>query len=107
MKYKYETEAIEFIKQLPKFNLDAFEKWVNDLVLQIGSNQILQYLSEKQRWNNSCLLIDSKLKCDFSKQAKNLIGQMDSFDKDECIIWFSNALKLTKGDIQNYLDQLR
>ena len=107
MKYHYTGEAKDFIKKLPKFDRDTFEKWVDGLVLLIGSNNILQYLDEKKRWNTTCILKEQQIKCDFSQQAKNVIKQLEGFNEEECRIWFSNALQLTKGDIQNYLDALR
>lgn len=106
MKYMYDNEAEKFIRLLPKFNKDKFEKWVDNIVLLIGSNNVLQYIDEKKRWNVKCELINIKLKCDFSQQSKNLISQLDSFDTEECIIWFSNSLSLTKGDVINYLDSI-
>ena len=106
-KYHYTGEAKDFIQQLPKFKQDAFEKWVDNLVLLIGSNNVLQYIEEKRRWNNVCKLTNNKVKCDFSQQAKNVMSQLDKFDEEECKIWYSNALVMTKGDIQNYLDALK
>lgn len=106
MKYKYTNEAVEFIKILQKFNLDEFEKWVDGLVLNIGSTNVIQYLDEKNRWNTECVLNGSLLRCDFSQQAKNVIRQVKDFDANECKIWFSNALRLSKNDIINYLDSM-
>ena len=49
--YKYTTEAKEFMCQIDKFKQDEFEKWIESLVLQIGSQNITQYIDEKERWN--------------------------------------------------------
>ncbi len=106
MKYRYDGEAEKFISDLPKFDRSAFEKWVDSIVLLIGSNNVMQYLAEKKRWDVKCPLIGNMLRCDFSQQAKNLISQLDNFDHDDCKIWFSNSVEMTRGDILNYLDSL-
>ena len=106
MKYGFNVEARDFLTHVPKLDLVAFEKWVDSLVLQIGSNNILQYVAEKKRWNTTCVA-KNELRCDFSQQAKMLIKQMETFDATECKAWFCNALELTKGDIQAYIEQLR
>jgi hypothetical protein len=106
MKYELNVEAREFLTHVPKLDLEGFEKWVDSLVLQIGSNNVLQYIAEKKRWNTTCAA-RTTLKCDFSHQAKTLIKHMDDFDEVECRAWFGNALELTKGDLQAYIEQVR
>jgi hypothetical protein len=107
MNYRYTADAEEFMKKLSRFDKPAFEKWVSKLVLLIGSNNVIQYLDEKRRWNTKCVSQGDNAKCDFSQQAKNLIKQMGDFDDIECRIWFGNSISMTKADIQNYLDSLR
>lgn len=105
MKYRYDAEAEKFMKQLPLFSIEKFETWVDSLVLQIGQQNILQYLEEKLRWNAKCKIRGQVLRCDFSQQAKSVIKYLPNFNAEECKIWFSNSLVLSKGDILNYLEQ--
>ncbi len=105
MKYTIEAEA--FIQRIDKFDRWAFEGWISSLVLQIGSETVIQYLEEKERWNCKSVLKNKQLKCDFSNQANKVIEQLNKFDSVDCKIWFSNALRLTKTDILSYLEQKR
>lgn len=104
-KLRYNAEAVEFIKLLPKFNYEDFEKWIETLVLQIGSNNVVQYIEEKARWNTSVILKSAKsLRVDFSQQAKNIINLMPNFDHEDCKCWFNNAIQMSKGDILNFTE---
>jgi hypothetical protein len=104
-KLRYNSEAIEFISLLKDFEYEKFESWVESLVLQIGSNNILQYIEEKKRWNNAAIQKSNKLcRADFSQQSKNLIAALADFDAEDCIRWFSNALTMGKNDITNYIE---
>jgi hypothetical protein len=87
--------------------MEAFEKWLDSLVLQIGQQNVMQYLDEASRWNTKCQLQNTQLKCDFSQQAKTVLKQLKNFDTQDCMIWFSNAVVIGKGDVLNYLAQLR
>ncbi len=107
MRYNYSAEAKDFIKLLKNLDLEKFEKWIDTLVLQIGSNNVLQFLEEKKRWNTIPKVSDKVLRCDFSRQSKTVIQQCENFNEEECKIWFSNSLMITKNDILNFLEQLR
>lgn len=106
-KLKYAADAIEVTNIIKNFDFEAFEKWVEGVVLQIGSQNVMQYLEEKKRWNvNAILISDKRLKADFSAQANNIIKHIPAFNAEDCIVWFSNALQMTKGDILNYLENV-
>jgi len=105
MKLRYNAEATELIKLLKDFNLEEFEKWIENLVLLIGSNNVLQYIEEKERWNTTSIQkYDKLLKTDFSKQAQNVIKMIPDFDKQDCIVWFNNAIQIGKPDILNFIE---
>ena len=106
---RYDGTALAMMGKLPRFEKNQFENWVRKQTIFIGANHVMQYIEEKARWQtkaNASADVDN-FRIDYSAQAKNIIGQQDQFDMEDCKIWFMNAIELTKGDILNYLNDIK
>jgi hypothetical protein len=106
-KLRYNAEAQDLLKLLPKFDYECFEKWVSTLVLQIGAHNVIQYLEEKNRWG-MCMInpCDENLKVDLSLQAKDLISLIPDFDVTDCVRWFRSAVCIGKNDVLAFIDSV-